>query len=77
MDNWRRTRDRGKLSYDSRRIGDVYLHRLVLASVITDFTAPLTNRTLVDASFDQIKYNDQVPSFGSPPVKYISELMEL
>ncbi len=44
MDNRRRTRDRGKLFYDSRRIGDVYLHRLVLASVVTEFTARLTNR---------------------------------
>ncbi len=29
------------------------------------------------ASFDQEKYNDQVTSFGSPPVKYIRELMGL
>jgi uncharacterized protein (DUF885 family) len=29
------------------------------------------------ASFDQKKYNDQVISFGSPPVKYVRELMGL
>jgi uncharacterized protein (DUF885 family) len=29
------------------------------------------------ASFDQEKYNDQVISFGSPPVKYVRELMGL
>jgi uncharacterized protein (DUF885 family) len=29
------------------------------------------------ASFDQKKYNDNVLAFGSPPVKYISELMGL
>src|SRR6266436_7257529 len=35
MDNRRRTRDRGRLFYDSRRINNVYLHHLVLASAIT------------------------------------------
>ena len=29
------------------------------------------------ASFDQKKYNDQVISYGSPPVKYVRELMGL
>src|SRR6266576_2021454 len=29
------------------------------------------------ASFDQEKYNDEVISFGSPPVKYVRELMGL
>src|SRR5881396_147566 len=29
------------------------------------------------AAFDQKKYNDQVISFGSPPVKYVRELMGL
>jgi uncharacterized protein (DUF885 family) len=29
------------------------------------------------ASFDQKKYNDQVISYGSPPVKYVHELMGL
>jgi uncharacterized protein (DUF885 family) len=29
------------------------------------------------ASFDQKKYNDQVTSYGSPPVKYVRELMGL
>ena len=29
------------------------------------------------ASFDQKKYNDQVVSYGSPPVKYVRELMGL
>ena len=27
--------------------------------------------------FDLKKYNDQVISYGSPPVKYVRELMEL
>ena len=29
------------------------------------------------AAFDLKKYNDQVISFGSPPVKYVRELMGL
>jgi uncharacterized protein (DUF885 family) len=29
------------------------------------------------ASFDQRKYNNQVISYGSPPVKYVRELMGL
>jgi uncharacterized protein (DUF885 family) len=34
-------------------------------------------KSKADASFDQKKYNDQVISFGSPPVKYVRELMGL
>src|SRR5881394_2278835 len=34
-------------------------------------------RAKVGASFDQKKYNDQVVSYGSPPVKYVRELMGL
>jgi uncharacterized protein (DUF885 family) len=34
-------------------------------------------RTKLGASFDQKKYNDQVISYGSPPVKYVRELMGL
>jgi uncharacterized protein (DUF885 family) len=32
-------------------------------------------RAKAGASFDQKKYNDQVISYGSPPVKYVRELM--
>jgi len=34
-------------------------------------------KTKAGASFDLKKYNDQVISFGSPPVKYVPELMGL
>src|SRR5438445_5025852 len=34
-------------------------------------------KTNAGASFDLKKYNDQVISFGSPPVKYVPELMGL
>ena len=34
-------------------------------------------KTKAGASFDLKKYNDQVISFGSPPVKYVGELMGL
>ncbi len=34
-------------------------------------------KTKAGASFDLKKYNDQVISFGSPPVKYVRELMGL
>jgi uncharacterized protein (DUF885 family) len=34
-------------------------------------------RAKAGASFDQKKYNDQVISYGSPPVKYVRELMGL
>jgi uncharacterized protein (DUF885 family) len=34
-------------------------------------------KSKADASFDQKKYNDQVISFGSPPVKYVRKLMGL
>ena len=37
----------------------------------------LRDRAKARASFDQKKYNDQVISYGSPPVKYVRELMGL
>ena len=58
--------------------------RLTSAQLSTYFVGVTEHLDLWDrakskagASFDQKKYNDQVISFGSPPVKYVRELMGL
>ncbi len=58
--------------------------RLTSAQLSTYFVGVTEHLDLRDrakskagASFDQKKYNDQVISFGSPPVKYVRELMGL
>ena len=58
--------------------------RLTSAQLSTYFVGVTEHLDLRDrakakagASFDQKKYNDQVISYGSPPVKYVRELMGL
>ena len=58
--------------------------RLTSAQLSTYFVGVTEHLDLRDrakakagASFDQRKYNDQVISYGSPPVKYVRELMGL
>ena len=58
--------------------------RLTSAQLSTYFVGVTEHLNLRDrakakagASFDQKKYNDQVISYGSPPVKYVRELMGL
>jgi uncharacterized protein (DUF885 family) len=58
--------------------------RLTSAQLSTYFVGATEHLDLRDrakrkagASFDQKKYNDQVISYGSPPVKYVRELMGL
>ena len=56
--------------------------RLTSAQLSTYFVGvtehlDLRDRAKAGASFDQKKYNDQVISYGSPPVKYVRELMGL
>jgi uncharacterized protein (DUF885 family) len=58
--------------------------RLTSAQLSTYFVGASEHLDLRDkarakwgASFDQKKYNDQVTSYGSPPVKYVRELMGL
>jgi uncharacterized protein (DUF885 family) len=58
--------------------------RLTSAQLSTYFVGVTEHLDLRDrakrkagASFDQKKYNDQVISYGSPPVKYVRELMRL
>src|SRR6266513_2475068 len=58
--------------------------RLTSAQLSTYFVGVTGHRDLRDrakakagASFDQKKYNDQVISYGSPPVKYVRKLMGL
>jgi uncharacterized protein (DUF885 family) len=56
--------------------------RLTSAQLSTYFVGvtehlDLRDRAKARASFDQKKYNNQVISYGSPPVKYVRELMGL
>ena len=56
--------------------------RLTSAQLSTYFVGvtehlDLRDRAKARASFDQKKYNNQVISYGSPPVKYVCELMGL